>query len=67
MLAVVILLILGGCLQIWAGLATLLRKGELKTTQGRQLEAVFGRKGAAAFFFVCAMLLIGGGVFILTR
>jgi hypothetical protein len=67
MLAVAIVLTLGGCFQIWAGVATLRRKGELKSTQGRQLEAAFGRKGAAIFFFVCAAVLIGVAVFMLIR
>jgi hypothetical protein len=67
MLAIAIVMILAGCFQVWAGVATLRRKGELRSTQGRQLEAALGRRGAAIFFFVCAAVLIGVGALILVK
>ncbi|MBK7585223.1 MAG: hypothetical protein IPI67_34175 [Myxococcales bacterium] len=62
-----IFLILAGFLQLWAGVAAAVRKGELKTTQGRQLEAALGRKGTVAFFLVLGALLTSGGLFLLIR
>lgn len=67
MVGVAVLFILAGFLQLWAGVAAALRKGELKTTQGRQLESVLGRKGTVAFFLTLGGLLTGGGVLLLMR
>jgi hypothetical protein len=67
MIGVATFLLLGGLLQLWAGVATMRRQGELRTTQARQLEAAFGRKGAAAFFLILGGFLLGGGLFLLLR
>lgn len=59
-----IALLAAGGLQLWAGIAVARRKGELRSTQARQLEAAFGRRGTVAFFLVLAALLLGGGLYV---
>ncbi|HSQ64418.1 MAG TPA: hypothetical protein VLM85_14440 [Polyangiaceae bacterium] len=67
MMVLAILLILSGLLQLWAGVAAMLRKGEFKTTQARQLASVLGRQGTVAFFLILGAILTGGGLFLLVR
>jgi hypothetical protein len=65
MVALAVVLLLAGLLQLWAGVAAALRKGEFKSTQARQLASVLGRRGTIAFFFILAGLLLGAGIWAL--
>lgn len=65
MMALGIVLVLAGLLQLWAGVAAAMRKGEFKSTQARQLASVLGRRGTVAFFLVLAVLLLGAGAWTL--
>lgn len=67
MFALGVVLVLAGLLQLWAGIAAALRKGEFKSTQARQLASVLGRRGTIAFFFVLAALLLGAASWVLAQ
>lgn len=60
-LVVATLMILGGALQLWAAFAASRAEGQLRTQQGRQLEAMLGRRGTVAFFVVVGLGLALGG------
>ena len=55
-------LFLGGCLQLLAAVMGIRRRGEFKTTQGRQLSALLGRRGAIAFWLVLGIVLVLAGL-----
>ena len=62
-----VLLILAGALQLFSGIVALRRKGDFKTTQGRQLAAAFGPRGTVAFFLLLGTILLGAGLWCLSR
>lgn len=64
MLFVAIFLLLGAALQLWAGIATARRVGELRSLQARQLEKALGRRGTIAFFFIASALLGVAGMYL---
>jgi hypothetical protein len=58
------ILIVGGAVNLLAAFIGLRRK-ELRSTQGRQLQAALGRRGALAFWLVAGILCIAAGLWLL--
>ena len=67
MLPFAIPLILGGLLQLVFGVPVLAHKGELRTTQARQLVSVLGVQGTVALLVILGAILIGLGLLVLSR
>ena len=61
---IALVLIGAGALQLYAAFRTSRAEGPLKTQQGRQLEAAFGRKGTIAFFAIIGSLLLAAGAWL---
>jgi hypothetical protein len=66
-LLVGIIMIVGGALNLLAGVIGSLRKGDLRSTMGRQLQSVLGKRGAIAFFLIVGVLCVSFGVWLSTR
>jgi succinate-acetate transporter protein len=55
-------LFFGGCLQFLAAILGIRRTGEFRSTIGRQLASVFGKRGTIVFWLVLGTILVAGGL-----
>jgi hypothetical protein len=59
--------LLGGALNLLAAVIGMFRKGDLQSWRGRQAQALFGKRGAIAFWFVLGTGCVAAGVWFLVR
>jgi hypothetical protein len=61
------ILILGGAFNLLAAFVGIRRQGDLRSTIGRQLQAVIGKSGAIAVWLVCGVVCVTLGIWFLVR
>jgi hypothetical protein len=54
--------LVGGAFNLLAAIIGLLRKGDMRTTIGRQLQSALGKKGAIALWFALGVLCTAAGL-----
>jgi hypothetical protein len=61
------ILIVGGAFNLLAAFIGMRREGDLKSTMGRQLQAVLGKRGAISFWLGAGVVCVAAGLWFLVR